>query len=120
VNLTLDLSPEAVASAATTAPAPRITWRKIGECHYEATVDGARYRLYKTGGSWYAHKFNKAHAASNVLARQDMAIPLRSEWEVVRPDSSFLSFGRTLKAAKANAALFLVRGIGSESVLWED
>lgn len=111
-----------IITAPATRTAPKLTWKRVGPCRYEATFNGKRYRLEKSGSAklYYMQVFSPEAAAHNVLARKDINMRLQFEWEIVKPHPRLFDFGSTLAKAQANARLWLIEGRGGDDDEWQD
>jgi hypothetical protein len=107
-------------AAPATRTAPKLVWKRVGPCRYEATFNGRRYRIEKTGGLYYMHVFLPENAEHNVRARKDVSMRLRLEWDLVKPHAYLYDFGSSLAKAKANARLLLIEGRDANDDAWED
>lgn len=101
-------------------------WSLVKPLTHEATVDGVRYQLSRTGRghrvAWHLHRYVPEAAAHNQVARSDTSLRLQIEWEIVRPNDStgsIFDFGETLAAAKRNVRLALVERVGYNDPRWE-
>lgn len=111
-----------ILTAKDTRTAPKLVWKRVGQCKYEATFNGKRYRLEKAGMAnlYYMQVFSPEAAEHNVRARRDINMRLQFEWEIVKPHAYILDFGSSLAKAKINARLWLVEGRGGDDDAWED